>query len=91
MSVEQRVQVGVLEVPLDEAEARLSRDHREVGFLDRPRVVVGEAVEAGHRRALGEEPLGQMDPMNPATPVISAFIERVPSRAPEGGTAAPRG
>ena len=48
----------------------------EVGFLERARVVVGEAVDADHLRAASSSAPVRCEPMNPAAPVTSAFMRR---------------
>ena len=47
-AVEQRRQIRVLDPRLDEAKALAPGVVGEVGLLDRPRIVVGEAVDADH-------------------------------------------
>ena len=53
--VQQSVKVGVLKAAFDEVEAWLAGVDRDVGLLHRTRVVVGEAVQARHRRAAREQ------------------------------------
>ena len=57
--LQQRRQVGVLDARLDEPEARMGERPREIALLDRPRVVVGEAIDADDVGAVGEQPLGE--------------------------------
>src|SRR4029079_1604060 len=58
--VEQRRQIRRLDLRLGEAEALAQPVLFEVAFLDRARVVIGEAVDAHHRRAVVEERRGQV-------------------------------
>ena len=61
-AVEQRRQVGVLDRRFHEPEPLAPPVLLEVRFLDRARVVVGEAVEADDRRALVEQRRRQVRP-----------------------------
>src|SRR6185312_4065577 len=55
-----RRQIRRLDLRLGEAEALAQPVLFEVAFLDRARVVIGEAVDAHHRRAVVEERRGQV-------------------------------
>ena len=58
--VGQRGEVGPLQLGLDEGEARLAPEPRQVGLLDVPPVVVREAVESDHRGPALDERLGEL-------------------------------
>ena len=53
----------------------------EIRFLDRARVVVGEAVEPDDFRAAIEQRARQVRPDEPAAPVTSAFTRTPPGCA----------
>ena len=56
---EQRREIGILNARLDEPEVLLADQPAQIAFLDRTRVIVGEAVDADHVRALGEQLSGE--------------------------------
>ena len=52
-------EIGAGDRRLDEVKRRVAAERREVAFLDRPRVVVGEAVDADHVGSVRHQPLGE--------------------------------
>src|SRR5207253_4812247 len=62
---EDRAEVGVLEPRLDEAKSWLAPKDGQVPLLDRPRIVVGEAIEADDIRAVGAESFCKRRPDEP--------------------------
>jgi hypothetical protein len=54
-ALEQSRKVGVTDAGLEEPKSGLACEAREIAFLDRTRIVVGEAVEAHDVDAVGDE------------------------------------
>ena len=57
--VRKRPEVRVAQVQLEQAETRVAQRALEVAPLERGVVVVREAVHAGDRDAVGEQPVGK--------------------------------
>jgi len=56
---EERGEIGHLDRRFDEPEARVAGEREEVALLHRPRIVIGEGVEADHVGPVGQETLGE--------------------------------
>jgi len=59
-AIKQGSEVGVHEVDLFELEVVLAARHLEVLLLQRPLVIVGEAVDPHHLMAGGQQPLAEV-------------------------------
>ena len=64
-AVQQPAEGRILDAGFDEGEAGVCEQPCQVRFLERPRVVVGEAVDADHLGALREQPISQVRPDEP--------------------------
>ena len=70
---DERLQIGVLDPRFDEAEARAGEQLAQIALLHRPRIVVGERIDADDVDAVGDETLGERRSDEPGNPGDEGF------------------